>query len=173
MTENDKEGVSLTIPDDIGAHVEGSKLVIGDEEYSLTRLKQEIEKRADEKAPWTVGLGSSGIVIGAAAAGPPGGVAGGVIGTGVGYLKDRGYIGSDEEVEVEEIDLESVEEAESDTPDRDVSIEELPEIFKKYEDKWYRPDSGIYLLTVRTPEGDRAYYETVEGARSRLEREYE
>lgn len=173
--ETEDEELSLTIPEDFDAQIEGNKLVVGDEEYSLAKIKSEIEQRADENAPATVTFGSSGTVIGAATFGPPGGVVGAVLGSGIGYLIDEGYLSNSEAERAEEVELEDIEHIESETVDVDseVSEEDLPDIFSEYEDRWYRPDSDIYILTIRTPDGERAYYETIEGAETRLREEYE
>ena len=167
---------ALEIPDDSDISIEGDKLVIAGEEYPLANIKQEMERRAKENAQATVVLSSGGTTIGAIALGPVGGVAGAVIGSSLGYLIDKGYIswGSDEsaeEVDVEEVveDLEGTPaEAEASPNDSD-----LPKIFDEYDNRWYRPDSDIYVITVRTSDGGRAYFETVEGAKTRLEKEYE
>ncbi len=55
----------------------------------------------------------------------------------------------------------------------DVDIEDFPEIFWEYEEHWYQPDSDIYVLTIRTRDGGRAYFETIEGAKTRLLEEYD
>jgi|GEM_PF-5017839 len=173
MTEEDNSGSSLTIPDDVDAEIEGNKLIVNGEEYSLTKIKSEIEKRAKDNAPWTVKLGGGAMLAGASLAGPPGGFAGAVVGGGIGYLKDEGYIGGQDEPEIEEIDLEAVDDEGEDVSTSDgFSLNELPEVFQEYDEKWYRPDSDIYALAIRTPDGDRAYFETVEGAQQRLISEY-
>ena len=46
-------------------------------------------------------------------------------------------------------------------------------VFDAYSDRWYRPDSETYDWAVRTAEGDRRYFKTREGARDRLQTEYE
>lgn len=50
--------------------------------------------------------------------------------------------------------------------------DELPGIFNQFPDKWYRPDSHLYQFAVRTPFGNRRYFETVEGAERLLRRLY-
>ena len=46
-------------------------------------------------------------------------------------------------------------------------------VFDAYSDRWYRPDSETYDWAVRTAAGDRRYFKTREGARDRLQTEYE
>jgi polyphosphate kinase len=41
-----------------------------------------------------------------------------------------------------------------------------------YDDYWYHPDSSLYSFAVRTPDGDRQYFKTRDGAVSALERIY-
>lgn len=53
------------------------------------------------------------------------------------------------------------------------SEETLPPIMQEYSDRWYEPDSDTYEFTVRTPDGNRAYRKTVEGAVAVLERYYD
>jgi polyphosphate kinase len=48
-----------------------------------------------------------------------------------------------------------------------------PAVFDRHPDRWYVPESEEYPLAVRTVDGDRRYYRTVEGAATRLRREYE
>ncbi|MFC7075861.1 polyphosphate kinase 1 [Haloarcula halophila] len=43
---------------------------------------------------------------------------------------------------------------------------------ERYADHWYRPDSETYAYAVRTPAGDRRYYESRAGAVDALERFY-
>jgi polyphosphate kinase len=43
----------------------------------------------------------------------------------------------------------------------------------RHADRWYRPDSDTYAYAVRTPEGDRRYYESEAGAVDALERFYD
>lgn len=50
---------------------------------------------------------------------------------------------------------------------------ELPSLMQRYSDKWYRPDSDTYEYTVRTPDGNRAYRKTVDGAVGVIRRYYE
>jgi polyphosphate kinase len=45
--------------------------------------------------------------------------------------------------------------------------------FERHADRWYRPDSETYGWAVRTADGDVRYFKTHDGARARLEREYE
>jgi polyphosphate kinase len=43
----------------------------------------------------------------------------------------------------------------------------------RYDDRWYRPESDIYDFAVRTPDGDRRYLKTREGATAALTRFYD
>jgi polyphosphate kinase len=49
---------------------------------------------------------------------------------------------------------------------------DLPPAFGTHPDRWYVPDSDRYEFTVRTPDGDRRYYESVAGAADALEELY-
>lgn len=46
-------------------------------------------------------------------------------------------------------------------------------VFDIHADRWYRPDSETYDWAVRTTNGERRYFKTREGARNRLQTEYE
>lgn len=46
-------------------------------------------------------------------------------------------------------------------------------IFDLYSEHWYHPDSETYDWAVRTADGHRRYFKTRDGARNRLQREYE
>ena len=46
-------------------------------------------------------------------------------------------------------------------------------VFTEYDDHWYRPDSETYDWAVRTAAGERRYFKTRDGARNRLQAEYE
>ncbi|WP_324756952.1 polyphosphate kinase 1 [Haloarcula montana] len=46
------------------------------------------------------------------------------------------------------------------------------DILERHADHWYRPDSDTYAYAVRTPAGDRRYYESRAGAVDALERFY-
>ena len=46
-------------------------------------------------------------------------------------------------------------------------------VFDSYSDHWYRPDSETYEWAVRTTGGERRYFKTRDGARDRLQTEYE
>ena len=46
-------------------------------------------------------------------------------------------------------------------------------VFDAHADRWYRPDSETYAWAVRTMDGERRYFTTREGARKRLQAEYE
>ena len=71
----------------------------------LINYARNIEKQARDSAPTTVSLSYGGVIIGAVAFGPAGGVVGATVGSGIGYLKDEGYFDSEEEPEVVEADL--------------------------------------------------------------------
>jgi len=61
--------------------------------------------------------------------------------------------------------------AESD--DTDGTATQTPSaLMEQHSDKWYRPDSDTYEYAVRTPDGNRAYRKTEEGAVSVIERYY-
>ncbi|ELZ43423.1 polyphosphate kinase [Halorubrum coriense DSM 10284] len=45
--------------------------------------------------------------------------------------------------------------------------------FDRYAEHWYHPDSETYEWAVRTGDGDRRYFKTRDGARTRLRAEYE
>ncbi|MUV90402.1 polyphosphate kinase 1 [Halapricum sp. CBA1109] len=49
----------------------------------------------------------------------------------------------------------------------------LPSVLQNHPDAWYRPDSNQYAFAVRTPDGDRVYRETAEGAATVVERHYD
>jgi polyphosphate kinase len=49
---------------------------------------------------------------------------------------------------------------------------QAPSVFRQYEAHWYRPDSETYDWAVRTPDGERRYFKTREGAAARLRRDY-
>jgi polyphosphate kinase len=51
--------------------------------------------------------------------------------------------------------------------------ESLPRALREHRDVWYRPDSQQYTFAVRTPEGERAYRETADGAANVIKRYYE
>jgi polyphosphate kinase len=46
-------------------------------------------------------------------------------------------------------------------------------VFDAHADRWYRPDSETYAWAVRTTDGERRYFMTRDGARKRLQAEYE
>lgn len=166
---------ALEIPEDMDASIEGDKLVIAGEEYPLANIKAKLEERAKENAHATVVMSSGGTTLGAVALGPPGALAGAVIGGSIGYLIDEGYISWGDREEVEEVEMEEVVDEMDPVSEESTEVVEdpgLPEIFHEYEDRWYRPDSDIYVLTIRTPDGGRAYFETIGGAEERLRKEY-
>ena len=47
-----------------------------------------------------------------------------------------------------------------------------PDVLDAHSEHWYVPDSDQYTYAVRTPEGDRRYFKTREGATQLLERLY-
>jgi polyphosphate kinase len=49
---------------------------------------------------------------------------------------------------------------------------DLPAVLAANRDHWYVPDSGRYEYAVRTPDGDRRYFRTVEGAANAVARFY-
>ena len=65
------------------------------DDTDLSDYVERIESRARERAPTTVKATYVGTLLGAAAFGPIGGVAGVVAGSGIGYLDDEGYFGDD------------------------------------------------------------------------------
>jgi len=71
----------------------------------LIDYAKNIEQKAEDNAPTTVTLTSGGVVLGAAAFGPAGGLVGATVGSSIGYLKDEGYFDEDEEPEVIEADI--------------------------------------------------------------------
>jgi polyphosphate kinase len=62
-------------------------------------------------------------------------------------------------------------EADNDTHPR--SGDDSPDVLDAHSEHWYVPDSDQYAYTVRTPDGDRRYFETREGATELLEQLYE
>ena len=46
-------------------------------------------------------------------------------------------------------------------------------VLDTHSEHWYVPDSDQYAYTVRTPEGDRRYFKTREGATELLEQLYD
>lgn len=75
-------------------------------ESEIVDLARRYEDRARTNAPTTVKLTYGGVIVGAAAFGPAGGVVGAVVGSGIGYLTDEGYFDSEEEPDVVEADIE-------------------------------------------------------------------
>ena len=71
----------------------------------IINYAKKVEEQARDNAPTTVKLSYGGIIIGAAAFGPAGGVVGATVGSGIGYMKDEGYFDSEEEPEVVEADI--------------------------------------------------------------------
>jgi polyphosphate kinase len=64
------------------------------------------------------------------------------------------------------------------TADSDGDEEGYPDsgttsVFDRYAEQWYHPDSETYEWAVRTRDGDRRYFKTRDGARTRLHTEYE
>mgnify|MGYP000648553999 CR=1 FL=1 len=48
-----------------------------------------------------------------------------------------------------------------------------PGLLGRFDDHWYEPDSHRYAYAIRTPDGDRVYRKTADGAESALENYYE
>lgn len=71
----------------------------------IIELAKNYQEKARDNAPTTVKLTYGGVIIGAVAFGPAGGVAGATLGSSIGYLKDEGYFDTDEEPEVVEADI--------------------------------------------------------------------
>jgi len=71
----------------------------------LIEYANNIQERARSNAPTTVKLTSGGVIIGAAAFGPAGGLVGATVGSSIGYLTDEGYFDADEEPEVIEAEI--------------------------------------------------------------------
>jgi polyphosphate kinase len=63
--------------------------------------------------------------------------------------------------------------AADETAERTQSENEERSVFDTYSEHWYRPDSEEYDWVVRTPDNDRRYFKTRDGARTRLRSEYE
>jgi polyphosphate kinase len=80
---------------------------------------------------------------------------------------------SETTVEGEAVDGEPVDGERGDptTPEADGGSQP-PSVFRQYEAHWYRPDSETYDWAVRTPDGDRRYFKTRDGAAARLQRDY-
>jgi polyphosphate kinase len=56
---------------------------------------------------------------------------------------------------------------------RPAGDDDNPELLDAYSEHWYVPDSDQYAYAVRTPEDDRRYFKTREGAAQLLERLYD
>lgn len=167
---------SFEIPDDENVSIDGDKIILNGNEYPLEDVKAALQNEAKDNARATVTLTTGGVTVGAAIFGPPGGVAGAVIGSSIGYLVDEGYISWESDDETVEIELEEVVQDVDpidEEPDSAVDEEELPNIFDEHNDRWYEPDSDLYILAVRPADGGRAYFETIDGAATRLQEEYE
>lgn len=80
------------------------RLDLGEAEI-VERAKEAMKGRAGNKAPTTVKLTSGGVVVGAAAFGPAGGVVGATVGSGIGYLLDKRHFDSEEDPDVIEADV--------------------------------------------------------------------
>lgn len=176
MSDDDRS-LPISIPNDIDAKIEGSKLIVDGKEYSITEIRKVLDEKSKEEAPWTMRLGQGALFAGGAFGGPVGGIAGATLGSSLGYLLDEGYISLGEDEDVQEIEPERVEEGEIIDSEADskgtkgASSHELPELFQQHEEKWYRPDSDIYVLTIKTSDGERVYFETIDGAEERLRAE--
>ena len=147
---------SFEIPDDENVSIDGNKIILNGNEYPLEDVKAALQNEAKDNARATVTLTTGGVTIGAAVFGPPGGVAGAVVGSSIGYLVDKGYISWKSDDETVEIELEEVVQdvdPVNEGPDLSVDEDELPDIFDKYNDRWYEPDSDSYKLAVRPAGG--------------------
>ena len=166
---------SFEIPDDENVSIDGDKIILNGNEYPLEDVKAALQNEAKNNARATVTLTTGGVTVGAAVFGPPGGVAGAVVGSSIGYLVDKGYISWKSDDEAVEIELEEVVQDVDPVDEESDSIDEdgLPDIFDKYNDRWYEPDSDTYRLAVRPADGGRAYFKTIDGAATRLREEYE
>lgn len=60
-----------------------------------------------------------------------------------------------------------------DLPDPDVAEDTLPVILEENPERWYRPRSDRYAFAVRTPDGNRRYTTTAEGAAELIARLYQ
>ncbi|WP_336001028.1 polyphosphate kinase 1 [Halorientalis halophila] len=81
-----------------------------------------------------------------------------------------------EEVTESDTDIESQSsDTASDTTDNESTYTDGGDssIFDVYSKHWYHPDSDTYDWAVRTTDGERRYYKTREGARTRLRSEYD
>ncbi len=74
-------------------------------DFDVEQFTSDLKTRATESAPSTVSYTWGGVLVGAALLGPVGGVLGATVGSAVGYLKDEGYVGSAEDPEVVESDV--------------------------------------------------------------------
>ncbi len=54
----------------------------------------------------------------------------------------------------------------------DGETDDLPELLTAHPEKWYEPDSGTYTYAIRTPDGDRVYRKTPQGAATVIARHY-
>jgi polyphosphate kinase len=57
--------------------------------------------------------------------------------------------------------------------DDDGDHRRLPAVFRANANRWYVPDSDTHDWAVRTRDGGRRYYKTLDGAAERLRREYQ
>jgi len=76
-----------------------------------------------------------------------------------------GGVEGDRDLSAPTVDSDGDEEGHSDS--------ETPSVFDRYAEEWYHPDSETYEWAVRTRDGDRRYFKTRDGARTRLRAEYE
>ena len=81
--------------------------------------------------------------------------------------EDRGVVVDDQLIE-ESLDVEPTSDPDGgDTPETNGR-----DVLEAHPNHWYVPDSNQYAYTVRTPDGDRRYFKTREGAARKLEQLY-
>ncbi len=76
-----------------------------------------------------------------------------------------GGVEGDRDLSATTVDSDGDEEGDSDSG--------TTSVFDRYAEQWYHPDSETYDWAVRTRDGDRRYFKTRDGARTRLRAEYE
>jgi polyphosphate kinase len=92
-----------------------------------------------------------------------------------GVITDHPHVGGDLLVEpVEEATAsDDADTADGGTPsDAPDAARDLPVALERHRDRWYVPDSDRYGYAVRTPDGERRYFRTAEGAADAVERFY-
>lgn len=97
---------------------------------------------------------------------------------------ERGYgsgIAVDTELVNESLLVDAVQTTEMDAASEEPDVHEGDDahpdggdtsVFETYSEHWYHPDSETYGWAVRTTDGDRRYFKTLDGARERLRSEY-